>query len=76
MRVTVHIPDSLGPRLKEAAHNEGMSLSALTARALEAYLKHRRKKKAGNSLLELIHPGSVASDAWSELEKGRVDDRA
>ena len=76
MRVTVHIPDSLGPRLKEAAHNEGMSLSALTAKALESYLKHRRKKKAGNRLLELIHPGSVSSDAWGELEKGRADDRA
>jgi len=35
MRVTVHIPDSLGPRLKQAAETEGLSLSALTAKALE-----------------------------------------
>ena len=76
MRVTVHIPDSLGPKLKEAAHSEGMSISALTAKAVEEYLKERRKKAAGYKLLNLIRPGSVAGEAWEELEKGRVDDRA
>jgi len=76
MRVTVHIPDSLGPKLKETAQSEGVSLSALTARALEAYLKQRRKKKSGLRLLELIRPGSVSPGVWDELEKGRLDDRA
>jgi len=76
MRVTVHIPDNLGPKLKDAAQDEGMSLSALTAKALEAYLKQRRKKKSGNRLLDLIHPGSVSPEVWDELEKGRLDDRA
>jgi hypothetical protein len=76
MRVTVHIPDSLGPKLRQAAHNEGISVSALTAKAVEEYLKQRRKKAAGNRLLELIRPGSVAPDAWEELERGRADDRA
>jgi hypothetical protein len=76
MRITVHIPDNLGPKLKQAAHNEGMSVSALTAKAVEEFLKQRRKKVAGNRLLDLIRPGSVAPDAWEELERGRSDDRA
>lgn len=76
MRITVHVPDNLGPRLKQTARNEGISLSALTAEALEYYLKQKRKKAAGNRLLKLIQPGSVTPDAWEELEKGRTDDRA
>jgi antitoxin VapB len=76
MRVTVHIPDNLGPKLKRAAHDEGISVSALTAKAVEAYLKQRRKKAAGNRLLGLIRRGSVAPDAWEEIERGRADDRA
>ena len=75
MRVTVHIPERLGPKLKQAANSEGISVSALTAKAVEEYLKRRRKKAAGNRLLGLIHPGSVAPDAWEELERGRADDR-
>lgn len=76
MRVTVHIPDDLGPRLKQAAHNEGLSVSALTAKAVKEYLKQRRKKAAGNHLLDLIRPNSVAPDACEEIERGRADDRA
>jgi hypothetical protein len=76
MRVTVHIPDRLGPSIKQAANDEGLSLSALTAKALEQYLKQRWKRVAGHRLLELVRLGSVAPDAWNELEKGRVDDRA
>ncbi len=76
IRVTVHIPDDLGPRLKQAAHNEGLSVSALTAKAVKEYLKRRRKKAAGNHLLDLIRPDSVAPDAWEEIEIGRADDRA
>jgi hypothetical protein len=76
MRVTVHIPDSLGPRLKQAAETEGLSLSALTAKALESYLKQKRKREAGMRLLNLISPDAVSPEAWDELEKGRADDRA
>lgn len=75
MRVTVNLPDNLGPTLKEAARHEGLTVSALTARALESYLKGKRKKEAGNRLLELIRPDSISPDAWNELEKGRTDDR-
>ncbi len=76
MRVTVHIPDDLGPKLKQAAHDEGLSISALTAKAVEKYLKQRRKKAAGNRLLDLIRPGSVPPDAWDEIARGRADDRS
>jgi hypothetical protein len=74
MRITVHIPDNLGPILKQTAQSEGISLSALTAEALEYYLKQKRKKAAGNHLLKLIQPGSVTPGAWEELEKGRTEE--
>ena len=75
MRVTVHIPDDLGPKLKLAANNEGLSISAFTAKALESYLALRRKKAAGSRLLDLIRSDSVTTDALEELERGRIDDR-
>jgi len=76
MRVTVHIPDSLGPSLKQAAKTEGLSVSALTARALEFYLKQKKRREAGLRLLDLISPDAVSLDAWAELERGRADDRS
>ncbi len=76
MRVTVHIPDSLGPKVKEAAEAEGLSLSGLTAKALESYLKQKKKRESGMRLLDLVSPEAVSSDAWAELEKGRADDRS
>jgi antitoxin VapB len=76
MRITVHIPDKLGPIVKRAAESQGLSISALTAKALELYVKENRRRKTGNCLLNLVKPGSVPEEAWAELEKGRVDDRA
>ena len=76
MRITVHVPDNLGPQLKRAAHSQGMSVSALTAKALEEYLKRNRKRASGDRLLQLIRPGSVPRDALEELEKDRANDRA
>src|SRR5208337_2049163 len=75
MRVTVHIPDGLGPKLKQAANKEGLSISAFTAKALENYIAQRRKKAACSRLLGLIRRDSVSADAWEELERGRIDDR-
>ena len=75
MRVTVHIPDDLGPKLKLAATKEGLSISALTAKALENYLAQSRKKAAGSKLLGLVRRDSVTTDAREELERGRMDDR-
>ncbi len=75
MRITVYIPDHLEPKLRQAAQNEGISLSALTAKALQYYLK-RKREEAGNRLLGLIGQSSVSHDAREELERGRTDDRA
>ncbi|MFN3180196.1 MAG: ribbon-helix-helix domain-containing protein, partial [Thermus sp.] len=36
MRLTVHLPEDLARLLRQAAENEGKSMSALTAEALEA----------------------------------------
>ena len=44
MRITVHIPDNLAESLKMAALNEGLSMSAMTARALTVFLKEKRKQ--------------------------------
>ncbi|MBM4328426.1 MAG: ribbon-helix-helix protein, CopG family [Deltaproteobacteria bacterium] len=76
MRITVHVPDTLGPKLKQAARNEGVSVSAFAAKALEEYLRRTRKRVAGNRLLKVIRPGSVPPDTWEELEQVRADDRA
>jgi hypothetical protein len=43
--------------------------------SLEEYLRQKQNKAAGKKLLSLIRPGSVAFDAWDELEKGRANDR-
>ena len=75
MRITVHIPDRLGARLKQDAETEGLSVSAVAARALEWYLKQKRRREAGNRLLEFIGKGVVANGAHRELERGRRDDR-
>ena len=75
MRVTVHIPDSLGPRLKQEAETEGLSLSALIAKTAEFYIRQKKKKEAGAKILNLISPDALAPDAWEELERGRADDR-
>jgi len=73
MRLTVYLPDNLRLELKQAARDEGVSMSAFVAKAINAYLSSKRKK-AGNRLLELIHRGSVSPDVYEKLEKHRIDD--
>ena len=71
MRLTVHIPEDLARLLRQAAENEGKSMSALTAEALEAYLKERRA--LGLKVLERAGKGRVAGEAHRLLEEGRRD---
>ena len=52
MRLTVHLPDDLARLLKQAALNEGKSMSALTAEALALYLRERRRRALGLKVLE------------------------
>lgn len=46
MRVTVNIPDSIAAEAENAAPQEGISLSALYAQAVELYLWARRREQA------------------------------
>lgn len=76
MRITVHIPDNLAESLKMAALNEGLSMSAMTARALTVFLKEKRKQDTARRMHALIGPDAVSKDALEYLEKERNDDRA
>ncbi len=60
MRITVHIPDNLAESLKMAALNEGLSMSAMTARRMYS----------------LIGPTAISEDAIESLDGERADDRA
>ncbi|MFH0960510.1 MAG: hypothetical protein V1897_17620 [Pseudomonadota bacterium] len=76
MRIIVHIPDNLAESLKMAALNEGLSISAMTARALTAFLKEKRKQANALRMYALIGPDAVSQDALESLDGERADDRA
>ena len=76
MRITVHIPDNLAESLKMAALNEGLSMSAMTARALTVFLKEKRKQATAKRIYSLIGPTAISEDAIEFLERERTDDRA
>ena len=48
----------------------------MTAKAVEVYLKQKRKKEAGQCLLDMIGPDAATADALEELERGRIEDRS
>ncbi len=73
MRLTVHLPEDLARLLRQAAENEGKSMSALTAEALEVYLKERRRKALGLEVLRRAGKARVAPEALRLLEEGRRD---
>jgi hypothetical protein len=68
MSLTVHLPDDLARLLKQAALNEGKSMSALTAEALDFYLRERRRRALGLKVLERAGKAQVDPKA---LEEGR-----
>ncbi|WP_117236633.1 ribbon-helix-helix protein, CopG family [Thermus sediminis] len=71
MRLTVHLPDDLARLLKQAALNEGKSMSALTAEALALYLQERRRRALGLKVLERAGKARVDPGALEALEEGR-----
>ncbi|RTH28287.1 ribbon-helix-helix protein, CopG family [Thermus scotoductus] len=73
MRLTVHLPEDLARLLRQAAENEGKSMSALTAEALEAYLKERRRKALGLEVLKRAGKARLSPEAYQFLEEGRRD---
>jgi len=70
MRLTVHLPDDLARLLKQTALNEGKSMSALTAEALDFYLRERRRRALGLKVLERAGKAQVAPKALEALEEG------
>ena len=71
MRLTVHLPDDLARLLKQAALNEGKSMSALTAEALDFYLRERRRQALGLKVLERAGKAQVDPKALEVLGEGR-----
>ena len=71
MRLTVHLPDDLARLLKQTALNEGKSMSALTAEALDFYLRERRRWALGLKVLERAGKARVDPKALEALEEGR-----
>ena len=76
MRLTVHLRDDLAEKLKAVASNEGRSVSAFVAHALEDHLIHRRRRQLGNRVLEIAAKHRPAPDTLDLLEEGRSDDRS
>ncbi len=68
MRLTIHMPDGLGEKLKDAAESERKSVSSVIAEAVDHYLYHKRKKTLGLKILELAGEDAVAGDALDDLE--------
>ncbi len=75
MRITVNIPDSLAKQTRMIAENENLSISRLTATALEYYLEQKRKIKLGQAVLEMAGKVRVFDDCQERLDKARQDDR-
>jgi len=48
MRITVNIPDPIGLEAEEIAREEGLSVSALFARAVEQYLEDCVRRRAAD----------------------------
>jgi predicted transcriptional regulator len=76
MRLTIHMPDGLGERLKSAADTERKSVSSIISEAVDHYLVHKRRKALGLKILELASEGAVEPDALEAMDEGRTDDRA
>ncbi|ALJ90766.1 ribbon-helix-helix protein, CopG family [Thermus aquaticus] len=71
MRLTIHLPDDLARLLKQAALNEGKSMSALTAETLDFYFRDRRRRALGLKVLERAGKAQVDPKALEALEEGR-----
>jgi hypothetical protein len=63
MRVSVHIPDSVGAEARRYAEKEGLSISQFYARAVEAELARRKRREAHDRISELA--GTVDPDEYS-----------
>lgn len=72
MRVTVNIPDPLGEEVVDAAREEGVSVSALYARAVERYLQARLRERAVARVDALVGSARGTPDTLEELKRERA----
>jgi len=75
MRITVSVRDELAEEIKKLARDRKRSVSSLVAEAVEEYVQRVKRREAGKRFLELSEKVEVSSDALTELEKLRDEDR-
>ncbi len=73
MRVTVHVPDSLGKKVEHLAEEKGVSVSSLYAEAIERHMQAIKREEAFEELERLIGT-VVAPDFDTQLADLRRDD--
>ena len=71
MRVTVSVPDNLGKATEEIARQEGISVSAFYARAVEERVEQLRRQQAAERINRHVGRTSVAPDALDQLSQMR-----
>jgi len=76
MRITAHIPDSLAKETKKVASNDQISVSSMIAKALEYYIENKKRRMLGQKIVEMAGKVFVSDDVYTELERGRLDNRA
>lgn len=77
MRVTVTVPDPVGAEAEKVAEEEGVSVSALYARAVERFIEERRRERAIQAIDAVIGTSTVQCDAAEQIEEDReASDRA
>lgn len=74
MRVTVSVPDEIDHKVRQLAEEEGVSVSAFYARAVEEHVRERRRQKAISAVRELIGNADISSNFDEELRRMREDD--
>ena len=73
MRVTVHVPDTLGEEVESLAQSQGVSVSSLYAEAIERHMQALKREAAFREIEKLIGT-SVAPDFDDQLAELRRDD--
>ncbi len=73
MRITVHLPDDIGEKLRKAARQEEESVSSFVAGAVVSCLIDKRRRKAGRDFLNMAGHIKIKPGIYEELERGRKD---
>lgn len=71
MRVTVTVADDVGREAEEAARAEGLSVSALFARAVEDFLEDRRRRLGARRIEAAARSCAVDDAALRILDEER-----